>query len=148
MAAASAGLALTLALGACDSAEPDPQVLSERTDISAIEGLWAGMDASGREQRIACLKIVEPDNSAAFELVEVDTLAGGGSIASANGRWTYAPPRLEIELFGWPDARGVPRISAELGTSGQVLLLRVSYRQGDQFILGLERASRCGQFVG
>ena len=136
---------VTVWLAACDAGAP---VVTVEEDPNRIEvaGLWAGVDDAGVEQHLVCLKLVEPDSAAAFEMVAVDTLEGSGLIATAEGKWSYRPPRIEVELFAWPDPRGVPRITAELGSAGTALLLRIAYRQGDQIVVGLNRTTRCGRF--
>lgn len=136
-----------LMLAACAEESPVEQTTEIDPNRLQVEGLWAGRSDEGVEERIVCLKMVEPDSAAAFEMVEVDTEIGSGLIAAAHGQWSYRPPRIEIELFSWGDPRGIPRLTAEVAQTGRVLLLRVAYRQGDQFSVALSRASRCGRFV-
>jgi hypothetical protein len=139
--------AAALLLSACGKESPVEVEVETDPNRVAVEGLWAGQSQSGEEERLVCLKMVEPDSAAAFELVEVDTEVGSGIIAAAEGQWSYRPPRIEIELFHWGDPRGIPRLSAEIAKTGRTMLLRVVYRQGDQFTVALTRAIRCGRFV-
>ena len=95
-----------------------------------------------------CLKMVEPDSAVSIEFVEVDTLIGAGFIVSGKGTWSYRPPRIEIELSEFAHPQGTPRVNGELASSGDAMLLRVVFRQGEQFALTMERASRCGRIPG
>ena len=138
----------TLLLGGCDSADQTEPRKTEDPNRIEVAGLWAGSDEDGREERLVCLKLVEPDSAVSIEVVEVDTLAGNGSFITGRGTWSYRPPRVEVQLTDFADPRGIPRVNAEVNATGQMLLLRVSYRQGDQFALTMERAVRCGRIPG